>query len=409
MKKRKKLWFPTLNSIPKKLNSHSWYDMSVYYNKNRVSKNESCINNSFLSTFKYKLYPTKEQENILQLWFNDSITLYNYTNNYIKNNILPTKDYKSINFINLRNKFKDYIKSLNINNCYKHTLDYAIKLNVEMYKSALSNLRNKHIKHFNIRDLDYNRRKKNLVFEPVNFNSYGIKKLGKLKASINFNNLNINKNTILQYDNIKKEYYILVPTTCVISGKIKREEKVGIDIGVRTFLTTYSNNKSIEIGTNTDIKIRKYQNKLDKLRKDRADFKLSKNKFNFLIAKNYEKVNNAIKDLHFKTALFLVKKYDSINIGKVSTNMVSRRGNLVKKAKRKLLSLKHYEFNKILKYKGAIYNCKINEIDEYMTSKTCHNCLNINRKLGASKIYNCKKCKIEVDRDINASINILNL
>ena len=48
MKKRKKLWFPALNSIPKKLNSHSWYDMSVYYNKNRVSKNESCINNSFL-------------------------------------------------------------------------------------------------------------------------------------------------------------------------------------------------------------------------------------------------------------------------------------------------------------------------------------------------------------------------
>ena len=26
--------------------------------------------------------------------------------------------------------------------------------------------------------------------------------------------------------------------------------------------------------------------------------------------------------------------------------------------------------------------------------------------LGSKKIYNCKKCKIEIDRDINASINI---
>ncbi len=41
-----------------------------------------------------------------------------------------------------------------------------------------------------------------------------------------------------------------------------------------------------------------------------------------------------------------------------------------------------------------------------MTSKTCHNCLEINRDLGFSKIFKCKKCKINIDRDVNASINI---
>ena len=51
----------------------------------------------------------------------------------------------------------------------------------------------------------------------------------------------------------------------------------------------------------------------------------------------------------------------------------------------------------------------INEIDEYMTSKTCHNCKNIKNDLGSNKIYNCMNCNIKIDRDINASINIYNL
>ena len=41
-----------------------------------------------------------------------------------------------------------------------------------------------------------------------------------------------------------------------------------------------------------------------------------------------------------------------------------------------------------------------------MTSKMCYNCENIHKTLGSKKIYKCKKCKIEIDRDINASINI---
>ena len=45
-------------------------------------------------------------------------------------------------------------------------------------------------------------------------------------------------------------------------------------------------------------------------------------------------------------------------------------------------------------------------VNEYKISKTCHNCMNEHKKLGGNKVYKCEKCKIEIDRDINASINI---
>lgn len=55
------------------------------------------------------------------------------------------------------------------------------------------------------------------------------------------------------------------------------------------------------------------------------------------------------------------------------------------------------------------YKSNIKDINEYTTSKKCHNCQNIHKELGANKIYNCDKCKIEIDRDINASINMYKL
>ena len=61
----------------------------------------------------------------------------------------------------------------------------------------------------------------------------------------------------------------------------------------------------------------------------------------------------------------------------------------------------------ILKKQCEKYNCNYKEINEYETSKRCHNCKKINT-LCSSKFYSCEYCNIRLDRDINASINIYN-
>ena len=52
---------------------------------------------------------------------------------------------------------------------------------------------------------------------------------------------------------------------------------------------------------------------------------------------------------------------------------------------------------------------KVLTVDEFRTSKTCCNCKNIKKELKAEKTYECKKCKLVIDRDINASINIYDI
>ena len=57
------------------------------------------------------------------------------------------------------------------------------------------------------------------------------------------------------------------------------------------------------------------------------------------------------------------------------------------------------------------YKCQKNKINlvkihEGYTSVLCSNCGNEHKALGSNKTYDCIKCKIQLDRDINASRNI---
>ena len=115
--------------------------------------------------------------------------------------------------------------------------------------------------------------------------------------------------------------------------------------------------------------------------------------------------------MHKKTANYLLKNYEIINIGKVSIkSMISKlKGNIHNITKRRLLRLSHYSFIEYLKLNALKYGNIINEIDEYQTTQQCHNCRNIKKDIGCNKIYNCNQCNIKLDRDVNASINIYRL
>jgi len=131
--------------------------------------------------------------------------------------------------------------------------------------------------------------------------------------------------------------------------------------------------------------------------------------------------------MHKKVANYLLKNYKTINIGSwfisflykkenkprrkvIINNMVSNlKGNIKEITKRRLLKLSGYRFREYLKLNSKKYENKINEIDEYMTTKKCHICNNIKKNIGSNKTYKCNNCNIKIDRDINASINIYNL
>ena len=405
-----KLWFPTLLQSSNIIQSNSWFNIIEKCNPKQEKLKNDLIDTNYIRTMKFQIFPNKNQIKILDLWFLDCLTMYNITNSYIKEEY--SKSNKLDSFFTLRKNLLDKAKIIiNKNKINKHILDYSIKHCYEMWKSALSNLKNKNIKSFNIKDLSEDRNRFNLVLEPNNFskkvNGFCIKLLGEIKSQRSLINL-FNKNSILQYNKKTNKYYIISPYDYTMKYTIKRDNKCGIDLGVRTFSTVYSKNRTLEIGSNLIDKMDKYHDKMDKI-KSHLDTKiLNKNKYEKILYKYGNKMRNRINDLHKKVSVYLTTNFKEINIGKVSTSkMISNlTGNIKEKTKRRLNTLSMYKFMETLNIMAKKYNSQINLINEYKTSKTCHNCKNEHQNLGSNKIYDCIKCQIKIDRDINASINM---
>jgi hypothetical protein len=245
-------WFPKFNAVPTTVNTNSFYDQVKYNNPKYVIIDEF-VDNSFLTTYKLKIYPNQLQIDIIKSWFLLVIQVYNKTNEYIKNTIcIPeyildkktniisirytfVKDEqlikKTLNFIRMRDEIMDdYIKNLKNNSTvYRHTLDYGVKLCVEMYKSLKSNYKAGNIKHFNVKDFKENRRRLNLVLEPVNFsddyNSFAHKHLKLMKSQKPFNSFELKHNMILQHDQFKKTWFLLIPMDKTFKSHIFKEGK----------------------------------------------------------------------------------------------------------------------------------------------------------------------------------------
>ena len=104
----------------------------------------------------------------------------------------------------------------------------------------------------------------------------------------------------------------------------------------------------------------------------------------------------------------LTSLFKNICIPEFSTKeMVNKKDRCINnKTVDSLLKLSHYKFKTKLQNMCKNRKNNIFIVNESYTSKTCGNCGEINNKLGGQSIFKCKKCKIEIDRDINAARNI---
>ena len=69
-----------------------------------------------------------------------------------------------------------------------------------------------------------------------------------------------------------------------------------------------------------------------------------------------------------------------------------------------------YEFIRQIKYKCEFNGIEFIQVDRfYPSSKTCSCCGHIKKDLKLSdRVYVCEECGLVIDRDLNASINLMN-
>lgn len=192
------------------------------------------------------------------------------------------------------------------------------------------------------------------------------------------------------------------------------EGVIALDPGVRTFMTGFdAMGNGYEWGKNDVSRLCRLRAHHDKLRRLMSGVNHAKRyRMRKALSRLQEKMSNLVDDLHHKLAKWLCETYRVIFLPKFEIrDMVKKKGGRRKISKRNvrsLYALKHYTFRQRLLNKAREYPwVKVCVCNEACTTMTCSHCGALNKTIGASKTFSCAKCKVESDRDLNGSRNIL--
>jgi putative transposase len=192
---------------------------------------------------------------------------------------------------------------------------------------------------------------------------------------------------------------ILVDTNTEIPSKapIKENTTIGIDLGIKDFAIT-SDGEVFENPKN----LRKAQSKLKYVQR-----KYSKNKGKRTkqrLALLHEKVVNKRKDFLHKTSTKLIRENQTICLEDLAVSNMVKNHNLAQA----INDVSWSTFVTMLEYKADWYGKNILRIGRFApSSKTCNCCGHINKELTLKdRSWTCSKCGVLHDRDINAACNI---
>jgi putative transposase len=188
-----------------------------------------------------------------------------------------------------------------------------------------------------------------------------------------------------------------------INEKPKTGKSVGLDIGIKTFLTG-----SDGLVVENPKYFRENQMKLSRAQRNFSRKKkgsIRRKKAKLKIARIHNKIANQRRDFIHKTTAQLVDNYDIIAIEDLNVAGMIKNHKLAKSISDASFS----EFYNILSYKAKWYGKEVIKIERWFaSSKTCSCCGWKNEHLTLSdRTFICKACGFEIDRDSNASKNIL--
>ena len=364
--------------------------------------------------YKFRLYPNKEQTELITKTFGCGRFVYNHYLDKIKNN----------GYTNTYSNIKDYTSTLKYEAVFLREIDSIV------IRQSLFNLDNAYKKLFNKQGgypkfkSKYNRNSYNTT---AVYKSYKDKeycnieldlinkkiKLPKLKwvnirgyRNINSINGKIKNATISKEANGK--YYVSVLYEMYDEApKINHRTIVGIDLGIKKLLTlsngiTYDNNKYID---KYEKRIKRKQRELSRKQKRSKNYYKCKKELAVL----YSKLVNARKYYTHKITKDITDEYDIITCEKLFTKEMITKGKDNKLSK-KISDATFSEVLRQLEYKTRFKGKIFNQIDTYYpSSQVCSKCNNQDKKYKDLKerTYKCSKCNQEIDRDFNASINIM--
>ncbi len=180
-------------------------------------------------------------------------------------------------------------------------------------------------------------------------------------------------------------------------------EPVGVDLGIN-HLATCSNGFQAE----NSKAYRQNKGKLARLQKElcrRTKGGKNREKTKLKLAKVHYRISNIRKDTLHKLTTYLAKNHSEVWMEDLNVSGMLHNHKLAAA----ISDCGFYEFKRQLEYKTVWYSSKLCLVDRWFpSSRLCSGCGNKQSMPLSQRQYECTNCNLSIDRDFNASINLLN-
>lgn len=352
-------------------------------------------------TYKYRMYPNKEQEQVLARYFGSVRFVYNHflaerkrqyeergkSDNYCA-------QAKTLTLLKKKEGFT-WLKEIN-----SQTLQFSLRCLETAYTNFYSGRtkfpRFKVKKHGGSFTVPQNCSiKDGKIFIPKFKQGIKIKEHRTLQGNVRNMTISITPSG---------KYYVSILSEVEHTPSRKTNKKAGIDLGIKDFIVTsdgvrYSSNKFVK---HYAKKLATVQRRLSKKQKGSGEWY----RMRLRVARIHEKIHNCRIDRLHKISTYLVRNYDVICCEDLNVKGMQRNSRLAQS----IADASWYTFLNLLSYKCAREDKQLVKISRfYPSSKTCHHCGYVKKDLSLKeRIWKCPHCGQLIDRDLNAAINILN-
>ena len=383
------------------------------------------VNNTVKITkgFKYRIYPTESQKQMMKQTFGNVRFVYNY---FLDLRSKEWKnDHKSIGYNKTSSLLTD-LKKMDEYAWLNLSDSMALQESLKDLDRAFQNFfkkNNDHPRFHSKHDKQsYRTRNQNNNIR-IEGNKIVLPKLGKVKIKLSREIKGRILNATVSRTKTGKYF---VSLCCEHEEDIRSNGGgvIGIDVGLKEFYTD-SNGTVVENPkhlANYDKKLLKEQKKLSRMIEMNIDHYTSNRvpvykkplsecrniqKQRLKVAKIHEKISNSRSDFLHKASTTLVKENQIIAVEDLNVKGMIRNHKLAKS----INDVSWSEFYRLLEYKAAEYGSIFIKVPRfYASSQTCHVCGYKNALVKNLKIrkWTCPVCSSHHDRDHNAAINILN-
>ena len=235
-------------------------------------------------------------------------------------------------------------------------------------------------------------------------NRIQLPKLGEVKAKLSREVVGLIKNATITRTATGK-YFVTLGVEQVIETKLNQGNEVGIDVGLKHFYSD-SNGNTVEnprLWKRFATKLAREQRKLSRKKLGSGQ----REKQRIKVARVHEKIVNIREDYQHKLAVQLAKENQFIAVEKLNIEGMKKNRRLAKA----ISDVAWGKFFQKLEYKSQEHGGKLVKVPTfYPSSQTCSCCGYKNPLVKNLSVrdWECPECHSRHDRDLNASINILN-